>query len=159
MTMTKHQSYKELKAQKLINIEVPDAPLRLHPDNLETSLKQKEAGLVVIDVRGEDFKGGHIPGSINLPYEELTERAEEIATAHHGAHRLVFLCMNSQVRAPSCAATVMAKIAELPEPRPEVFVLIGGFAGWVKTRSADPELVTDYDEKLWTSIWDATKES
>eukprot|EP01006_Ploeotia_vitrea_P066163 TRINITY_DN94444_c0_g1_i1.p1 TRINITY_DN94444_c0_g1~~TRINITY_DN94444_c0_g1_i1.p1 ORF type:complete len:167 (-),score=19.02 TRINITY_DN94444_c0_g1_i1:234-734(-) len=153
-TMKRQPSYKTLKQKHGMSIEVPEAPLRMHADLLAELMKKKEAP-VIIDVRGEDYAGGSIPGAIKVPWDELESGVDELAAQHKGADKVVFLCMNSQVRAPSCAAAFMAKAKELDSDA-EVFILIGGFAGWVRANSRDEELVQDFDEKLWNSIWEAT---
>eukprot|EP00667_Euglena_gracilis_P020917 EG_transcript_22739 len=145
-----------MKSRRALSLEVPEAPLRLHAENLEEMLKGEKA-LVVIDVRGEDYQGGHITGSINCPYDEFPANLDSLVEAHGKAEQVVFYCMNSQVRSPSCASLFMAKVKEtFPDSNQEVFVLIGGFLQWVRPRSGNPELVVDFDEKLWTAIWEAT---
>eukprot|EP00669_Euglena_mutabilis_P006157 TRINITY_DN1873_c0_g1_i1.p1 TRINITY_DN1873_c0_g1~~TRINITY_DN1873_c0_g1_i1.p1 ORF type:complete len:170 (+),score=58.07 TRINITY_DN1873_c0_g1_i1:25-510(+) len=143
-----------------LSLEVPDAPLRMHADNLQEAIRTRGKALVLLDVRGEDYPGGHITGSINVPYDEFGASLEELVEAHRHADRVVVYCMSSQVRSPSCAAQFLARLAEIhAAPAPEVFVLIGGFAQWVRGRFKDPTLVTDFDEKLWRAIWEATDAS
>ena len=39
--------------------------------------------LIIIDVRTPaEFRGGHVPGSINIPLNEIPERLEEIKSMH-----------------------------------------------------------------------------
>lgn len=45
--------------------------------NVETIIKEKQG--TVIDVRTpEEFNGGHVAGSINIPLNELTSKVNEI---------------------------------------------------------------------------------
>jgi len=54
--------------------------------------------LVVIDVRDEDFEGGHIQGAINVPSREFSFRLEELVRQYASAEAVVFHCMYSQQR-------------------------------------------------------------
>jgi phage shock protein E len=46
-------------------------------NNLEKLIKEKKA--TIVDVRTPaEFMGGHVPGSINIPLQELTGRLDEI---------------------------------------------------------------------------------
>lgn len=52
-----------MKSRRALSLEVPEAPLRLHAENLEEMLKGEKA-LVVIDVRGEDYQVPRGVGSV-----------------------------------------------------------------------------------------------
>ena len=52
-------------------------------------LLESESGVRVVDIRSPGaFRRGHIPGSENVPFEELTDRIEAIADAK----RVVTVC-------------------------------------------------------------------
>lgn len=45
--------------------------------NIEKILKEKQA--TIIDVRTpEEFKGGNVPGSLNIPLHEISKRMDEL---------------------------------------------------------------------------------
>jgi rhodanese-related sulfurtransferase len=45
----------------------------------EAARKLVRAGVKVVDVRTPaEFAAGHIPGAVNIPYDELARRAEEV---------------------------------------------------------------------------------
>jgi rhodanese-related sulfurtransferase/glyoxylase-like metal-dependent hydrolase (beta-lactamase superfamily II) len=51
---------------------------QIDPDDLASRLDDGEV-ITVLDVRNaNEFAAGHIPGSIHIPYSELTERLEEV---------------------------------------------------------------------------------
>eukprot|EP00906_Rhabdomonas_costata_P027165 RCo038619 len=153
---------KTTKPRRTLSLEVPEAALRIHADTLQEAMKAKEPGLVIIDVRGEDYKGGHITGCHNVPYDEFSDALPGLVKAHKDAKKVVFCCMDAQVRSPSCAVTFIMKLNEdnpSAETRPEVYLLIGGVQGWIRANHADSALVEDFDEKLWAAIWEATGES
>eukprot|EP00746_Dinoflagellata_sp_MGD_P120597 gnl/MRDRNA2_/MRDRNA2_56062_c0_seq2.p1 gnl/MRDRNA2_/MRDRNA2_56062_c0~~gnl/MRDRNA2_/MRDRNA2_56062_c0_seq2.p1 ORF type:complete len:1247 (-),score=248.31 gnl/MRDRNA2_/MRDRNA2_56062_c0_seq2:297-3950(-) len=68
---------------------------------------QNGQGVLVVDVRGRDFKGGHIPGAMHIATSVVLEGPEEIAEAsrQRGASHVVFTCMYSVSRS---AFSVMA---------------------------------------------------
>lgn len=44
-----------------------------------------EAGALLLDVRTpEEFAGGHLPGAINIPVQELPQRLGEVGSAPKG---------------------------------------------------------------------------
>lgn len=65
----------------------------------------------IIDVRDEDFEGGHIYGAVNLPSETFYDRKIldkmvrdwGIPSPEKPRTILVFHCMKSQQRGPTCA--------------------------------------------------------
>ena len=49
----------------------------------------KSEGKVIVDVRSrEEFSGGHVVGSINIPLQEINDRMDELLQAE----TLVFCC-------------------------------------------------------------------
>ncbi|MBL8269541.1 rhodanese-like domain-containing protein [Steroidobacter sp.] len=45
-------------------------------------IESKDSSLVILDVRSpEEFKAGHVPGAINIPYTHLPSRISEVADA------------------------------------------------------------------------------
>lgn len=52
----------------------------------------KEANSTIVDVRShEEFMGGHVAGSINIPLQTIPERVEELK----GLHSPLILCCAS----------------------------------------------------------------
>ena len=52
----------------------------------------KEANCTIVDVRShEEFMGGHVAGSINIPLQTIPERVEELK----GLHSPLILCCAS----------------------------------------------------------------
>jgi rhodanese-related sulfurtransferase len=48
-----------------------------------------DAGVRVVDIRSPSaFRGGHVPGSVNVPFGELTDRIDDVADAD----RVVTVC-------------------------------------------------------------------
>lgn len=88
------------------------------------TVKQWESAkreFLFVDVRRPDeFKAGHLPGAVNIPYDEIDKRKDEVPLDRP----VVIYCTISSWRAPY-AANVMADAG-----RNNVYVLEGGASGW-----------------------------
>ena len=82
--------------------------------------RQSEAAPVVIDVRtSEEYASGHIPGAVNIPFDQVAQRIAEI-DAPHG---VALYCMVGP-RARKGESALLAAGYE------KVFHLEGGLAAW-----------------------------
>jgi len=73
---------------------------------------------MLIDLRdAKDFREGHISGSRNIPYSQITKHAEELKAADRP---LVFICNLGQV-----AGTALQQVAHTDSYR-----LDGGISNW-----------------------------
>ncbi|MES3517181.1 MAG: rhodanese-like domain-containing protein [Natronomonas sp.] len=62
-------------------------------EELSTLIDSGGDGVRIVDIRSKAaFRRGHIPGSINIPFGELTKRVEEVADAN----RIVTVCPHGQ---------------------------------------------------------------
>ncbi|KAJ9664556.1 Cdc25 phosphatase Ibp1 [Neophaeococcomyces mojaviensis] len=59
----------------------------------------------VIDVRDNDYIGGHIKGSQHVPINQFDARLPELLRVNKDKQRVVFHCMLSQQRGPKAALT------------------------------------------------------
>ncbi|KAJ2661814.1 Cdc25 phosphatase Ibp1 [Coemansia sp. RSA 1200] len=144
-------------------------PERLTVDELAAFVRNKDkvAGTdyVVIDVRDEDFKVGHIPGAVNVPAHEIRGNASRLLSEYGGVPIIVFHCALSQVRGPRSARIYKEAVAEAleaaanvggagegggPLADQKVCVLTGGFVAWAyRFKDTEPELVAGFDQQLW----------
>ncbi|EIE86509.1 hypothetical protein RO3G_11220 [Rhizopus delemar RA 99-880] len=60
----------------------------------------KHAGkdYIVIDVRGDDYIGGHVPGSVNVPAGRMYDEVNELIEKYSQVPTIYFHCALSQVR-------------------------------------------------------------
>lgn len=98
---------------------------------------------VVIDVRSlDEFSYGHIPSAVHLSSEQWASEdfVDSIVERFAGATNLIFHCMHSQQRGPTCAKAFMRRLALLTdvEKKPKVSILSGGFSRWEDTYGDDP---------------------
>ena len=83
---------------------------------------QRESGAapVVIDVRTpEEYASGHIPGAVNIPFDQVAQRIAEIETPRGVA---LYCMVGPRAR--------MGESALLAEGYDKVFHLQGGLAAW-----------------------------
>ncbi|KAJ2554849.1 Cdc25 phosphatase Ibp1 [Coemansia sp. RSA 1933] len=138
------------------------APGRISADQLATLVRNKDkkpgVDYLVVDVRDEDYKVGHIPGAINVPAHEMRTATARLLRDYSTVPMLVFHCALSQVRGPKSAriySEALAETLETAEPgcplfAQSVYILTGGFTSWVyRFRDTEPELITAFNEQLW----------
>uniref|UniRef100_A0A6U3WS96 Rhodanese domain-containing protein n=1 Tax=Ditylum brightwellii TaxID=49249 RepID=A0A6U3WS96_9STRA len=130
---------------------------RISHAELYWSILEGSKDVVVVDVRGSDQRGGHIPGALHFPYETF-DPSSLITTlsSKKTPKRLVFHCMFSQQRGPACAQRTHDFInSQRQRPEISVRVLLGGFHSWIN-RFVDPRgqvldqrMIADFDTKFW----------
>ena len=77
------------------------------PDELSQRIEKKQADLVILDVRtAEEFAGGHVPGALNIPHDQLANRVGELADAKH--KEIVVYCRSGR-RSDLALATLSAQ--------------------------------------------------
>jgi len=89
---------------------------KISPQSLGTILNRENA--VLIDLRDpKDFREGHISGSRNIPYSQITSHVDELKASDRP---LVFICNLGQV-----AGAALQKVAHADSYR-----LDGGISNW-----------------------------
>ncbi len=102
-------------------------PSYVKPQHLHNEIISNNKGFVVIDVRDEDYVGGHIINSVNMPSDTFSSaRLYEDILEYD---RVYFHCMYSQVRGPKCAS-LYSKYLEENKVEQTVYVLEGGYVGF-----------------------------
>jgi len=103
----------------------PGAPglKRLKPRQLQERLEQRNkavAAVAIVDVREpREFSAGHLPGAVNIPLADLSERLGEIPP--HAS--VVFVCRSGNRSQAACTLAARAGRAELAD-------LEGGMLAW-----------------------------
>lgn len=93
-------------------------------ETLRRWLADEELDPLVVDVRtAAEFELGHVPGSVNVPMAELTDRIDEIA----GADPIVLVC---EVGALSRQAASLVRAYEDVDRDSRVANLQGGYRAW-----------------------------
>ncbi|KAH6632106.1 Rhodanese-like domain-containing protein [Chaetomium tenue] len=118
--------------------------------------------IAIIDVRDDDYIGGHIKGSLNIPSRTLDAMLPTLVRQLQNKQTVVFHCALSQQRGPAAALRylrererVVGDAAAAAEGKGEggkeqkVFVLDRGFVGWQEVYGEDERLTEGYRKELW----------
>ena len=123
-------------------------PSYITRETLSELLQTPSGSIAVIDVRDDDYIGGHIKGSKNIPSATLDHRIPELVRTLKDKEMVVFHCALSQQRGPSAARRYMSErqrvLKNEMESREEgseegsiekaneqqVLILDGGFVKW-----------------------------
>eukprot|EP00775_Hariotina_reticulata_P004607 gene4607-4861_t len=100
--------------------------------------------VAIVDVRDEDFYGGHIKDAIHWESTRFCNDADvdaliDLHLANKG--RAVVHCMMSQQRGPRCAAKLAQRLQERSMQQPAVLVMTGGFSKFNRLYGSNPDLV------------------
>ena len=137
-------------SQILSTLRMTAAPSYMTREQLATLLLSPSADSVaVVDVRDEDYIGGHVKGGQNVPSSTLDYRIPELIRTLKGKEKVVFHCALSQQRGPAAARRYLAekeRTGQRDEPSSEassnlapnvsnsteqqVYILDGGFTKW-----------------------------
>lgn len=114
-----------------------------------------ETSVVVVDVRDEDRAGGHIKGSVHVPSGKLQREVSNFVGQWKNEDVVVFHCMMSQVRGPTCASAFSAALGAAVKAGdvqkvPEVLVLEGGFQEFSRSYSeSNSDLFEDFKPQFY----------
>ena len=87
-----------------MSMENMTTPRRMSREQLSSLLLSPNASkLSIIDVRDDDYVGGHIKSSIHVPSSSLDYRIPEIVRTMADKETVVFHCALSQQRGPTAA--------------------------------------------------------
>jgi len=136
----------------------------VQPEELAQMLvdPEKREQLLVVDARGRDWVGAHIPLSINLRTSELTSHPESLIKQcqRNRIDHLIFTCMYSVLRARKSAVAVQRAQDEAVKAghqhfRIRISLLCGGMHGWVNhwisrvDVSKNNPYIQDFDASCW----------
>ncbi|KAL2020446.1 hypothetical protein VTK56DRAFT_8412 [Thermocarpiscus australiensis] len=129
--------------------------------------------IAIIDVRDDDYIGGHIKGSQNVPSRTLDAMLPTLVRQLQNKETVVFHCALSQQRGPGAALRYIrererilgsAKASDKsktdgeyaggndqrsPAVEQKVYVLDRGFVGWQELYGTDERLTEGYRKELW----------
>ncbi|KAF9874592.1 hypothetical protein CkaCkLH20_07729 [Colletotrichum karsti] len=140
---------------------------RITADKLSAILLAEQAAanpsVAVVDVRDDDYIGGHINGCINAPSRTLDAMMPTLIRRLEDKKTVVFHCALSQQRGPSAALRYLRerdqilaskKASESSDDKASVepqtvYVLDRGFVGWQEVYGEDERLTEGYRKELW----------
>jgi len=113
----------------------------------------REAGkdFVLIDLRRDDYDGGTIRGSLNIPAQSFYLSIPTLYEAFSGAalKEVVFYCGSSLHRGTRAASWFNDFITSKGNTTMQSFVLVGGINGWARAGDQYVQRMDNYQEKLW----------
>ena len=97
---------------------------------------------IIIDVRGIDFKGGNIPGAINLESHLYNQKIKPFVENNDN---IIVHCMYSQVRGPGVQSRILKDF-----PNKNILLLEGGFSKYLNhVINIDKNLIENFDDAYW----------
>ncbi|KAF4583196.1 hypothetical protein GQ602_006340 [Ophiocordyceps camponoti-floridani] len=126
----------------------------------EKILQEREASdktYAVVDVRDDDYVGGHIRGSTNAPSRQLDALMPTLVRTLRTKQTVIFHCALSQQRGPGAALKYLRERDGLLQRLGErgsaggqdVYVLDRGFSGWQEEFGEDERLTEGFVVDLW----------
>ena len=91
---------------------------QLSVDTVAQLIDNKSA--TIIDVRNEnEFKDGHLPGAVNVPSNLFDDETfvDSLVAKYKDENQLVFHCMHSQKRGPTCAKQFASRAGNDSKPK------------------------------------------
>jgi len=108
---------------------------------------------MVFDVRDEEFEGGHIHGAKHCRSDAFDGNLDDLCNQVHkeGTPCVVFYCLRSQLKAPTCCQLFHDRLLELypVEKSTRVCVLKGGFVSFLAEVGPLNTLVEGLDQTYW----------
>jgi len=113
---------------------------------------------IVVDVRDDDWVGGNIKNSHNIPSNEFLRSVDDLVKNTQDVPTVIFHCALSQVRGPKAARIYQEarykRQKEGTDDNPhDVLVLQGGFLQFQTKFKDDADLVENWDKAVWAPDW------
>eukprot|EP01084_Bolivina_argentea_P280047 478847_1 len=150
-------------------------------NELAIKIKKKDKTILVIDVRDPniDYNGGHIPNSINIPYDKFDDSMSYIIQhilSINNLSSIIIHCMESKHRGPRCCnkftdwqkqisqynklntnktskhiIELIQQYDNLPSiiSKIKVYLLTGGFQAYINKYHNKLALIQNFDKKYW----------
>ncbi|KAI9264898.1 Rhodanese-like domain-containing protein [Phascolomyces articulosus] len=112
--------------------------------------KIPEKDYLIVDVRDNDFRGGNIPGAINVPARQLLDCGNDLIAKYRQVPLVIFHCALSQQRGPK-AARIYNEMRHLTGEKGDqkVVVMRNGFDGWHARYHKEKDLIANYEPSIW----------
>ncbi|KAI0184738.1 Rhodanese-like domain-containing protein [Xylaria flabelliformis] len=136
--------------------------LAVDATNTTASGQAAENSIAIVDVRDDDYIGGHIRTSLHFPSRSLDATMPTLLRNLADKETVVFHCALSQQRGPSAALRYLRareadatantngkENASEKKNKQKVYVLDRGFTGWQEVYGTDERLTEGYRKEIW----------
>ncbi|KAL2021836.1 hypothetical protein VTK56DRAFT_6610 [Thermocarpiscus australiensis] len=106
---------------------------------------------VLVDLRRNDFEGGTIRGSINLPAQSLYLTLPTVYAMFKaaGIHKVIFYCGSSRGRGSRAASWLADHIDKANDKEMKSLALLEGIKGWAAAGDEYVAWMDEYDAAVW----------
>ncbi|OAA81273.1 Rhodanese-like protein [Akanthomyces lecanii RCEF 1005] len=113
--------------------------------------KYEKRNFLLVDVRRNDWDGGTVATSINLPAQSLFQTRAVVyqLCKQAGIEKLIFYCGSSVGRGTRTARWMQDYLNEVGETGIRAVIMAGGIKGWHKKFGG--KMMENYDEKAWAA--------
>ncbi|KAH6641830.1 Rhodanese-like domain-containing protein [Chaetomium tenue] len=117
-----------------------------------TPLEKRD--FVLVDLRRNDFEGGTIRSSLNIPAQSLPLTLSAVYTTFKaaGLRKVIFYCGSSKGRGSRAAGWLADHIAEAGDNETQSLALAGGIKGWVAAGGEYVGWMEGYEEAVWRGV-------
>ncbi|KAK8104844.1 arsenate reductase (Arc2) [Apiospora kogelbergensis] len=125
-------------------------------------LRRQEQDFVLVDLRRDDYGGGTIRGSINLPAQSLHPTMPQLYRLFKkaGVKKVVWYCGSSGGRGTRAAGWFHDYLDDRKDADMKSVILRGGVKGWAAAGGEYVEWMDGYEEGVWRLLkeGDATRD-
>ncbi|KAK0629524.1 Rhodanese-like domain-containing protein [Bombardia bombarda] len=107
---------------------------------------------VLVDLRRNDFEGGTIRGSINLPAQSLHPTLPTVYSMFKsaGVRQVIWYCGSSRGRGSRAAGWLADYLQTVGDTTMKSLALLEGVRGWASAGEQYVEWMDEYDEAAWS---------
>jgi Cdc25 family phosphatase len=120
-------------------------PTFINAEKMVQVLNSKTLGkdFLIIDVRDDDYHGGNIKGSLNIPSKIFNEQIAKLQLELLEIPELYFHCQLSQVRGPKCAQKYVNELNKLEHHAvdQDIYIIRGGYEEFYSYVNGDKKYV------------------
>jgi arsenical-resistance protein 2 len=116
------------------------------------AIKNDANDFIIIDLRKDDYKGGKIKGSLNIPAQSFYHSVEDIhnLAKQSGKGKIYLHCMSSRDRAVRTWGW-LADTAEKHGSKVKPLIIEGGILAWIAGGKEYTDLMDEYDPAAWSA--------
>jgi rhodanese-related sulfurtransferase len=145
-----------LKSKSVVDLSIQVPSLKFTTIDLNSLIQMiNREEVAIVDVRDDDYVGGHIIGSEHVSFDRFESRVHELVDKWIRKQKksiIVFTCMHCEQRGPACAGIFANCLEKEGIKNIQIHVLSGGFQEWLKNfagKSEQDKYIEDFDPSQW----------